>query len=111
MKLFVKEGNVFLPLLPVEMQLNTGRWFLWRLTQSTPVSPAGEENGLASLVPLGWGLLLRGAAVPWGVQDHSMVWVGRDLKNHPVLLPCHGQGPHPPAQAAASPVQPGLDVP
>jgi len=38
-----------------------------------------------------------------------MVWVGRDLKAHPVSTPCHGQGCHPPAQAAQGPIQPGLE--
>ena len=38
-----------------------------------------------------------------------MVWVGRDLTDHPVPTPCHGQGPLPPAQGAQSPVQPGLE--
>ena len=38
-----------------------------------------------------------------------MVWVGRDVTDHPVPHPCHGQGPLPPAQGAPSPVQPGLE--
>jgi len=38
-----------------------------------------------------------------------MVWVGRDLIDHPVPHPCHGQGPLPPGQVAQSPVQPGLE--
>ena len=25
-------------------------------------------------------------------SQHRMAWVGRDLKDHPVLTPCHGQG-------------------
>jgi len=25
-------------------------------------------------------------------QNHRMVWVGRDLTDHPVPTPCHGQG-------------------
>ena len=35
-----------------------------------------------------------------------MVWVGKDLKAHPVSTPCHGQGHLPPDQVAPSPVQP-----
>jgi len=38
-----------------------------------------------------------------------MVWAGRDLTDNPVPPPCHEQGPLPPAQAAPSPVQPGLE--
>ncbi|EOA93912.1 hypothetical protein Anapl_14400, partial [Anas platyrhynchos] len=38
-----------------------------------------------------------------------LVWVGRDLKDHPVPAPCHGQGHLPPAQAAQSPIQRGLE--
>lgn len=25
-------------------------------------------------------------------QNHRMVWVERDLRDHPVPAPCHGQG-------------------
>jgi len=39
-----------------------------------------------------------------------MVWVGRDLKDTVVQTPCHGQGPLPPAQAAQSTIQPGLEL-
>ena len=42
-------------------------------------------------------------------MNHRKVWVGRDLKDHPVPTPCHRQGHLPPAQAAPSPVQPGLE--
>lgn len=39
-----------------------------------------------------------------------MARVGRDLKDNPIPNPCHGQGGHPPlAQAAQSPMQPGLE--
>uniref|UniRef100_A0A672TM59 Uncharacterized protein n=1 Tax=Strigops habroptila TaxID=2489341 RepID=A0A672TM59_STRHB len=38
-----------------------------------------------------------------------MVCVGRDLKAHPVPVPCHGQGHLPLDQVAPSPVQPGLE--
>jgi len=38
-----------------------------------------------------------------------MVWVGRDLKAHPVPTLCCGQGCHPAAQAARSPIQLGLE--
>ena len=38
-----------------------------------------------------------------------MVWVGRDLKDHPVPPPALGRDPLPPAQGAPSPVQPGLE--
>jgi len=38
-----------------------------------------------------------------------MVWVGRDLKDHPVPNPRHGQGHLPLDQAAPSPIQPGLE--
>ena len=37
-----------------------------------------------------------------------MVWVGRDLKDHLVQPPCHGQGHLPLDQVAQSPIQPGL---
>jgi len=36
-----------------------------------------------------------------------MVWVGKNLKNHPVPNPCHRQICHPLDQAAQGPVQPG----
>lgn len=36
-------------------------------------------------------------------------WLGlRDLRD-PVSTPCHGQGRHPPAQAAQGAIQPGLE--
>jgi len=35
-------------------------------------------------------------------------WLGRDLKAHPVPSPSHGQGCHPPVQAAQGPIQPDL---
>jgi len=38
-----------------------------------------------------------------------MVWVGRDLKDHLVPPPRHGQGHLPLEQAAQSPIQPGLE--
>jgi len=42
-------------------------------------------------------------------QNHRLVWVGRDLTDHPVPPPCPGQGPLPPEQGAPSPAQPGLE--
>ena len=36
-----------------------------------------------------------------------MVWVRRDLKDHLVPTPCHGQGHLPLDQLAQSPIQPG----
>ncbi|KAK4821027.1 hypothetical protein QYF61_012113 [Mycteria americana] len=44
-----------------------------------------------------------------GGHNHRMVWVGRDLTDHPVPTPCHGQGHLPPDQVAQSPIQPGLE--
>ena len=38
-----------------------------------------------------------------------MAGVGKDLKDHPVPAPCHGQGCPPPAQAAQGPIQPGFE--
>ena len=38
-----------------------------------------------------------------------MVWVGRDLKDHLVPTPCHGQRHLPLDQGAQSPIQPGLE--
>ena len=38
-----------------------------------------------------------------------MCWVGRDLKDLPVPLPCHGQGHLPLDQVVQSPIQPGLE--
>jgi len=38
-----------------------------------------------------------------------MVWVGRDLEDHLVPTPCHEQGHLPPAHAAQSSIQPGLE--
>jgi len=42
------------------------------------------------------------------IINHGMVWVGRDLIDHLVPTPCHGQVHLPLDQAAQSPVQPGL---
>jgi len=42
-------------------------------------------------------------------ENHGMAWVGRKLKDHPVSIPCHGQGCQPPEQAAQSHIQPGLE--
>jgi len=42
-------------------------------------------------------------------QNPRMVWVGRDLKDHPVPAPCHEQGCHSPALAAEGSIQPGLE--
>jgi len=39
-----------------------------------------------------------------------MVWVGRDLKDHLVPPPRHGQGLLPPAQVAQSPSNPALNT-
>jgi len=38
-----------------------------------------------------------------------VAWIGRDLRAHPLPNPCHGQGCHPPDQAAQCPIQPGLE--
>lgn len=38
-----------------------------------------------------------------------MVWVGRDLKAHPVSTLCHGQGHLPPDQAAQGHIQLGFE--
>ena len=37
-----------------------------------------------------------------------MAWVGRDLNDHLVPYPSHGQGYHPVEQAAQGSMQPGL---
>ena len=42
-------------------------------------------------------------------SNSKMVWVGRDLRAHPVPTPCHGQGCHPAAQTAQGHNQPGLE--
>lgn len=39
-----------------------------------------------------------------------MVWFGKDLKDHPVLTPCHGHRHLPLEQVAQSTNQPGLDI-
>jgi len=46
---------------------------------------------------------------PVNSHGHGMVWVGKDLIDHLLPSPHHGQGPLPPAQAAPSPIQPGLE--
>ncbi|KAK4808149.1 hypothetical protein QYF61_000129 [Mycteria americana] len=43
------------------------------------------------------------------LKTSKLVWVGRDLKDHRVPPPCHGQGCLPLEQAAQSPIQPGLE--
>ena len=40
---------------------------------------------------------------------HRMVWVGRDLIDHLVPTPCHGQRHLPLDQVAQSLIQPGLE--
>ena len=42
-----------------------------------------------------------------GTQKHGMAWVGGDLEDH--LVPSHGQGCPPPAQAGQGPIQPSLE--
>jgi len=39
-----------------------------------------------------------------------MAWVEKDLIDHLVLTPSHGQGCQPPDQAAQSHIQPGLET-
>jgi len=41
--------------------------------------------------------------------NHSMVWVGRNFKDHLVPSPCHEQGHLPLDQVAQSSIQPGLE--
>jgi len=43
------------------------------------------------------------------VHNHRMVCVGRDLRDHPVPTPCHGQGCHSTDQAAQGPIQSGFE--
>ena len=42
-------------------------------------------------------------------QNHRMAWVEKDHNDHWVPTPCYVQGHQPPAQAAQSHVQPGLE--
>jgi len=42
-------------------------------------------------------------------QNHRMAWVEKDHNAHPVSTPCYVQGCQPPAQAAQSHIQPGLE--
>ena len=48
-----------------------------------------------------------------GSEKHRLAWVERELKDHPVPAPCHGQGCQPPNQALGQvvqgPIQPGLE--
>jgi len=41
-------------------------------------------------------------------QNHRMVWVGMDLKDHLVPSPCHEQGHLPLDRVAQSSIQPGV---
>jgi len=66
-----------------------------------PWGRAGE-NTLEGALPVE-----RGAGkITESSSSDRMVWVGRDLIDHLVPTPCHGQGHLPPAQGAPSPVQP-----
>ena len=49
------------------------------------------------------------AAFGFGSRITEQLGLGRDLTDHPIPHPCHGQGPIPPAQGAPSPVQAGLE--
>jgi len=42
-------------------------------------------------------------------MNHRMVWVEKDHNDHLVSTPCYVQGRQPAAQAAQSPIQPGLE--
>lgn len=43
-------------------------------------------------------------------QNYRMGWAGKDLKDHLIPNPCHGQG-HPPLnQVTQSPMQPGFEL-
>ena len=42
-------------------------------------------------------------------MNHRMAWVAKDHNAHPVPTPCYVQSCHPPAQAAQSHIQPGLE--
>ena len=52
------------------------------------------------------GILLYSQMLPslrsW---NHKTVWIERDLKDNQFPTPCHGQGCHPPAQAAQGCIQ------
>ena len=37
------------------------------------------------------------------LYSHRMAWGGRDLKDHPILTPCHRHSCHPPAQLPRDP--------
>lgn len=59
------------------------------------------------------GCLLSQVCLEWlsdlHMYSHRTVWVGSDLKDHLVPIPCHGQR-HPPLdQVAQSPIQPTLE--
>ena len=49
------------------------------------------------------------ATSPTGSQNPRMAWVEKDHNAHPVPTPCYVQGCQPPAQAAQSHIQPGLE--
>jgi len=83
------------------------------LSQLVSVKP---KLGGTSRVPVPTPCPMQGWTLPemcpvTESQNHRLVWVGRDLTDHPVPPPCPGQGPLPPAQDAPSPVQPGLQSP
>ncbi|KAK4821804.1 hypothetical protein QYF61_003833 [Mycteria americana] len=76
-----------------------------------------EEEGLMvevgrDLLSIPSGLEKQGY-LEWVAQDyvqtHRMIWVAKDLKDHLVPTPCHGQGQLPLDQVAQSPMQPGLE--
>uniref|UniRef100_A0A8B9GSG9 Sodium/hydrogen exchanger n=1 Tax=Amazona collaria TaxID=241587 RepID=A0A8B9GSG9_9PSIT len=82
-----------------------------RKKASTPQPPAPFlylRFGLPQDADSGWGKLLI-SSQPCISQNHSLVWVGRELKAHPVPTPCHEQGHLPLHHVAPSPVQPGLE--
>ena len=80
------------------------------------VTPGAAGLGPA-LRPATLGLLLTAGLrvvflrARWMSQNHSVVWVGRELKDHLVPTPLPWAGTLPLDQAAQSPIRPGLDVP
>ena len=104
----------------MQMQTVSGKFRGMQIKQLGSFSPILSKYFLQmllySFIPLQYSteeyclqILLCIQSVLWTPVNHRMVWVGKDLKDHLVPPPCHGQGHLPLAQVAQSPVQPGLE--
>lgn len=85
-----------------------GLWWLWTAKQQKE-----EEGGQALNICTGATFLPVQPVLHWPLvikesKNHRLVWVGRNIKHHPVPSPCHGYNCHSLDQAAQGLIWPGL---